>query len=209
MVRRLAWHQFCIAVVIAATSFVTPSRVEAQVPAKAIGIGFGVDTTIADVHNIVALTRAYLAKPDSSARARGLWSMGTKLDAGFGDIALTAYQGFNATILAVTPAFPGDSVYTRDELDERQACVGPGTSTAVRRTGTRIALWMATGECAPSSHACLAEAGCWTNHILVRSRSERISQQGDRDCSIRRLGRQALRRDAASAYRRLCHSFDR
>ena len=87
MIRNLACRQFCIAVALAATSLVTSSRVKAQVPAKAIGIGFGIDTTIADVHSIVALTSAYLAKPDSSARARGLWSMGTTLDAGFGDIA--------------------------------------------------------------------------------------------------------------------------
>jgi hypothetical protein len=134
MVRRLAWHQFCIAVVIAATAFVTLSRVEAQVPAKAIGIGFGVDTTIADVHSIVALTSAYLAKPDSSARARGLWSMGTKLDAGFGDIALTAYQGFNATIVAVTPAFPGDSVYAVKILHATSSTSGkPVSALALQR----------------------------------------------------------------------------
>lgn len=86
--------------------------IEAQAPSPSVSLGFGVDTTITDVRNIVSLARAYLSKPDSSARSRGLWSVSTEFDRRVGDIsAAEAYQGFAATVIGVTPAQPGDSVY--------------------------------------------------------------------------------------------------
>lgn len=88
-----------------------PGPIEAQEPSLSVSLGFGVDTTITDVRNIVSLARAYLAKPDSSARSRGLWSVSTDFDRRVGDIAGEAYQGFAATVIGVIPAQPGDSVY--------------------------------------------------------------------------------------------------
>ena len=109
-------------------------RVRAQAPAAAVGLGFGIDTTIAEVHDIVALTRAYLARPDSTARTRGLWSSSTALDAGIGDLATDAYQGFNATILAVIPAVIGDSVYRVEILHATSSKTGtPVSALAVQR----------------------------------------------------------------------------
>ncbi len=84
----------------------------AQVPAPSVTVAFGLDTTITDVRDIVALTRAYLAQPDSSARSRGLWSTSSAFDRNLGDVGSgSVYQGFRATILGVVPAKPGDSVY--------------------------------------------------------------------------------------------------
>ena len=84
----------------------------AQVPSPSVSVGFAVDTTIPDVRNIVGLVRAYLVKPDSSARSRGLWSVSTEFDRRVGDIAAgTANQGFPASVVAAFPASPGDSVY--------------------------------------------------------------------------------------------------
>lgn len=78
--------------------------VHGQVPAPAVSVGFGVDTTVADVGDVVRLMRAYLVKPDSSARSRGLWSVATEFDRRVGDITGEVYQGFPATIIGVTPA---------------------------------------------------------------------------------------------------------
>jgi hypothetical protein len=84
----------------------------AQEPSPSVSAGFGVDTTITDVRNVVALIRAYLAKPDTSARSRGLWSTATEFDRTIGDIAAERVnQGFPATVVGVIPAMPGDSVY--------------------------------------------------------------------------------------------------
>jgi hypothetical protein len=84
----------------------------AQAPSPSVSVGFGVDTTISDVRSVVSLVRAYLAKPDSSARSRGLWSRSTDFDRGIGDItAGRAYQGFPATVVGVISAGPGDSLY--------------------------------------------------------------------------------------------------
>lgn len=84
----------------------------AQTPSPSVSTGFGVDTTIADVRNVFSLVRAYLAKPDSSARSRGLWSTGNDFDRTVGDLtAWLVYQGFPATVIAVIPAVPGDSIY--------------------------------------------------------------------------------------------------
>lgn len=84
----------------------------AQVPAPSVTVAFGLDTTITDVRDIVALIRAYLAQPDSSARSRGLWSTSSAFDRTLGDVGSgSVYQGFRATVLGVVPAKPGDSVY--------------------------------------------------------------------------------------------------
>ncbi len=92
--------------------FLAISSLEAQETSPSVSLGFGVDTTIADVRNVVSLVRAYLAKPDSSARTRGLWSTSTEFDRRVGDItAGQANQGFPATVVGVIPAGPGDSVY--------------------------------------------------------------------------------------------------
>jgi hypothetical protein len=94
-----------------AIGFCSISPVDAQVPSPTVSLGFGVDTSITDVRSIVRLTRAYLARPDSSARSRGLWSVSSEFDRRVGDIAGEAYQGFPAAVIGVTPAQPGDSVY--------------------------------------------------------------------------------------------------
>ena len=46
-------------------AFVMVVPAQAQVAPAAVSVSFGIDTTIADVGNIVRLVRAYLAKPDS------------------------------------------------------------------------------------------------------------------------------------------------
>ena len=86
---------------------------QAQAPSPAVHVGFGVDTAIADVRNVVRLVRAYLARPDSSAQERGLWDPSDKLFARAGDVAASqAYQGFPATVVGVIPVDRQDSVYT-------------------------------------------------------------------------------------------------
>jgi len=92
-------------------AFVMVVPAQAQVAPAAVSVSFGIDTTIADVGNIVHLVRAYLARPDSSARSRGLWSTATDFDRRFGDLTAEAYQGFPATIVSVASDGPGDSVY--------------------------------------------------------------------------------------------------
>ena len=92
-------------------AFVMVVPAQAQVAPAAVSVSFGIDTTIVDVGNIVRLVRAYLAKPDSSARSRGLWSTATDFDRRFGDLTAEAYQGFPATIVSVASDGPGDSVY--------------------------------------------------------------------------------------------------
>ncbi|MDP9203858.1 MAG: hypothetical protein M3P12_00160 [Gemmatimonadota bacterium] len=86
------------------------SELAAQTPPPTVTTSFGVDTTIREVRDIVRLTRAYLAQPDASARSRGLWSQ-SPVDARYGDLAMEAYQGLPATIIGVTGAAPGDSVF--------------------------------------------------------------------------------------------------
>jgi hypothetical protein len=92
-------------------AFVMVVPAQAQVAPAAVSVSFGIDTTITDVGNIVRLVRAYLAKPDSSARNRGLWSTATDFDRRVGDLTTEAYQGFPATIVSVASDGPGDSVY--------------------------------------------------------------------------------------------------
>jgi hypothetical protein len=86
------------------------SGLAAQTPPPSVTTSFGVDTTISEVRDIVRLTRAYLAQPDASARSRGLWSK-SPVDARYGDLAMEAYMGLPATIIGVTGAAPGDSVF--------------------------------------------------------------------------------------------------
>jgi hypothetical protein len=95
----------------AVVSVVPSSMAVAQTPAPSVSLSFGVDTSIIEVRDVVRLTRAYLAAPDSSARSRGLWSTQSRFDARYGDLATTAYQGFPATIVGVTGTGPGDSVF--------------------------------------------------------------------------------------------------
>lgn len=80
-----------------------PRPARAQMPVPAVSLGFGVDTTVTDVGDIVHLMRAYLAQPDSTARARGLWSSASAFDRRVGDLtAPEVCQGFPATIVGVT-----------------------------------------------------------------------------------------------------------
>ncbi|MDQ6689340.1 MAG: hypothetical protein M3037_07530 [Gemmatimonadota bacterium] len=96
--------------------------------------GFGVDTAIADVRDVFSLVRAYLAKPDSSARARGLWSTATNFDRTLGDItAWQVNQGFPATVIGVIPAIPGDSVYIVRILYAQADSTGKVSPLALQR----------------------------------------------------------------------------
>ncbi len=108
--------------------------VGAQQPSPSVSAGFGVDTTIADVRNVLALVRAYLAQPDSSARTRGLWSTATEFDRTTGDVtARQANQGFPATVVGVIPAMPGDSVYIVRILYARADSLGGAAPLALQR----------------------------------------------------------------------------
>jgi len=94
------------------SGLVATAALNAQAPSPSVSLGFGVDTSITDVRNVVSLVRDYLAKPDSSARSRGLWSTASDFDRRIGDItAERANQGFPATVVGVVPAGAGDSVY--------------------------------------------------------------------------------------------------
>ena len=105
-----------------------------QEPSPSVSAGFGVDTTITDVRNVVSLVRAYLAKPDSSARSRGLWSTATDFDRTVGDVtAGRANQGFPATVVGVIPAMPGDSVYIVRILYARADSAGSVAPLALQR----------------------------------------------------------------------------
>lgn len=103
-------------------------------PSPSVSAGFGVDTTIADVHNVFSLVRAYLAKPDTSARTRGLWSKATEFDRTVGDVtAWRANQGFPATVVGVIPAMPGDSIYVVRILYARADSAGVIAPLALQR----------------------------------------------------------------------------
>lgn len=99
----------------AATLFVAAFGIAAeahsQTAPKTVSVSFGIDTTLAGVGAVVRLVRAYLAKPDSSARSRGLWSTATDFDRNVGDLTTNAYQSYPATIVTVASDGPGDSVY--------------------------------------------------------------------------------------------------
>ena len=126
----------------ALTLLVAARSLQAQTPSPSVSIGFGVDTSITDVRNVLSLVRAYLAKPDSSARSRGLWSTSTEFDRRIGDItAGQANQGFPATVVGVISDGPGDSVYVVKILYARADSangIAPLAMTrlyAVRETG--------------------------------------------------------------------------
>jgi len=102
-----------VAAALIPVTFVTAVAFQAhaqEAPPK-VSVSFGIDTTLTDVGKVVGLVRAYLAKPDSSARSRGLWSTATDFDRRVGDLTMDAYQGFPATIVGVAPDGPGDSLY--------------------------------------------------------------------------------------------------
>ncbi len=126
----------------------------AQTPAPGVSVGFGVDTTNADVRDVVHLVRAYLARPDTSARTRGLWSSASARDRTSGDLARDAYQGFPATVIGVTSAGPGDSVYVVKLLHARADSAGEHVTPlalerlyAVRAPGTSYE-WQLSGAIA-------------------------------------------------------------
>jgi hypothetical protein len=101
-----------LSLMMCAASLIATRPLHTQVPSPTVSIGFGVDTSITDVRNVVSLVRAYLAKPDSTARSRGLWSSATEFDRRIGDItAGQANVGFPATVIGVISDGPGDSVY--------------------------------------------------------------------------------------------------
>src|SRR5438093_6247332 len=108
---RLRRSRRFVVVAFALAPFVITIRAFAQTAPATVSVSFGIDTATTDVGDIVRLVRAYLAKPDSSARSRGLWSTATDFDRRIGDLTTEAYQGFPATIVSVASDGPGDSVY--------------------------------------------------------------------------------------------------
>lgn len=83
-----------------------------QPPSASVGISFNIDTSTAQVAAIVRLTQSYLRQPDTTARSRGLWSSADSLDRRAGDLTrFHSYQGYPATVVGVSAAGPGDSVY--------------------------------------------------------------------------------------------------
>src|SRR4051794_13007174 len=124
--------RFACAVLI--SGVLGPRPAMAQIPSPSVSTGFGVDTTIADVGSVFSLVRAYLARPDSSARSRGLWSTATEFDRVTGDVtAQQANQGFPATVVGVIPAVPGDSVYLVRILYARADSAGNVSPLALQR----------------------------------------------------------------------------
>jgi len=107
----------------------------AQAPVSNVGLGFAVDTSAADVGPIVRLVRAYLAAPVASARDRRLWSISDSSNRTQRDLAARyALQGFPASIVGVTPADAGDSVYIVKILHARSdRAGGPVSPLALER----------------------------------------------------------------------------
>ena len=123
----------------------------AQTPSPSVSTGFGVDTTVTDVGNIVALVRAYLAAPDTSARSRGLWTTSTDFDRRIGDItAGQAYQGFPATVVGVVSVPSNDSLYVvkilhaRADSAEGIAPLALQRVFAIREAGSRFRFKLAS-----------------------------------------------------------------
>ena len=121
----LRFQRMVLAPLVLGASLVA-TQANAQEAPPTVSVSFGIDTTITDVGSVVRLVRAYLAKPDSSARSRGLWSTATDFDRRVGDLTMEAYQGFPATIVSVASDGPGDSVYVVRVLYAR------GDSTGAR-----------------------------------------------------------------------------
>ena len=105
-----------------------------QTPAPEVGIGFGVDTSAADIGPIVRLVRTYLTASDSSARAR-LWFPRNSRDPTQRDLAgRYARQGFPASVVGVLPTDMGDSVYVVKLLHGRaERAGGPMSPMALER----------------------------------------------------------------------------
>jgi hypothetical protein len=107
----------------------------AQQPSPVVGLGFGVDTTDADVGAIVRLLRAYLADP-ASARQKRLWEPSRDSIVHTGDdlAARFALQGFPTSIVGVLAADAGDSVYVVNLLHARaDSAGGPVSPLALER----------------------------------------------------------------------------
>jgi hypothetical protein len=105
----------------------------AQAPVPRVSLGIGVDTTVADVGVLVGLVRDYLARPDSTARGRGLWSEADPLDRRLGDVAgFYAYQGLPATIAGIV-ASGGDSLYVVQLLHAYADSAGNVSPIAMQR----------------------------------------------------------------------------
>jgi hypothetical protein len=122
-------------IAIALSAAGPPALVRAQVRAPEVGLGFGVDTTAADVAGIVRLVRAYLANPDSIAHARNLWQSGPPGDHTHDDLAARyALQGAPASVVGVVPTDAGDSVYVVKLLHARaRQANGPVSPIALER----------------------------------------------------------------------------
>ncbi len=103
--------------VLTAVLALAATPLAAQAPSVPFaGVSFGIDTSAADVGDIVRLVRAYLAGPgvrsDSAAVAAGLWHASSTADGPTGDLTRQfAYQGAPARVLGVVSANPADSVY--------------------------------------------------------------------------------------------------
>lgn len=97
--------------IIVVAALATADRAAAQVSTPRVNVSFGIDTTVKDVNDVVRLVRAYLAKPDSSARSRGFWSTATDFDRRVGDLTSEVYQGLPATIVSLAPDGLSDSAY--------------------------------------------------------------------------------------------------
>lgn len=145
----LRFRQLARASFVLAASLIA-ARANAQEAPPTVRVSFGIDTTITDVGSVVRLVRAYLAKPDSSARSRGLWSTATDFDRRVGDLTMEAYQGFPATIVSVASDGPGDSVYVvrvlyaqGDSTGARIAPLALQRLYAVRESGASFGFWLA------------------------------------------------------------------
>jgi len=97
--------------IIVVAALATADRAVAQVSTPRVNVSFGIDTTVKDANDVVRLVRAYLAKPDSSARSRGLWSTATDFDRRVGDLTSEVYQGLPATIISLAPDGLDDTAY--------------------------------------------------------------------------------------------------
>ena len=125
------------------TSLIVTGRALAQTAPATVSVSFGIDTTSTDVGAIVRLVRAYLAKPDSSARSGGIWSTATDFDRRAGDLTMEAYQGFPATIISVAPNGADDSLFvvrvlyaSADSMGRRISPLALQRLFAVRESGS-------------------------------------------------------------------------
>jgi hypothetical protein len=133
LVPMLRFRALALALATAALSLAHTGN--AQQPAPVVGLGFGVDTTDANVGAIVRLVRAYLAAP-ASARQNRLWEASRdSTDHTRDDLAARyALQGFPTSIVGVVAADAGDSVYVVKLLHARaDNASGPVSPLALER----------------------------------------------------------------------------